>query len=129
VKLLYIALFGLLGVLSRYFVFLRIEKLLNTPFPYGTFLINLIGSFLIGVVYILGIERALISEDIRIGIIVGFLGGFTTFSTYSLDVIRLIEKGEVLTAIVYASLSPIVGIGSAFFGIMLIRRWITGGTT
>ena len=79
-KILLIAVFGLLGVFSRYWGALFVARYLPTQhFPLGTFIINIIGSFLIGVVYSLGVEKGVLSVDVRVGLLVGLLGGFTTF--------------------------------------------------
>lgn len=120
-RLLYIICFGILGVLARYFVGLSVAKNIPTAFPLGTFLINISGSFFIGLVYVLGVEKGLISQDLRLGIMVGFLGGFTTFSSYSLEATRLIEQGELSISLAYLLLSPALGLAAAFGGIALAR--------
>jgi len=126
-KLFYIGAFGLLGVYARYATGLLAAKYLASPFPHGTFLINIVGSFLIGVAYVLGAERSVLSADLRIGIAVGFLGGFTTFSSYSLEISRLIEERELWCAGLYFSLSSILGILGAFSGLYLARKFFNGG--
>jgi len=125
-RTVYIALFGLLGVLSRYYVGLGVNKVLPHPFPYGTFLINISGAFIIGIVHVLGAERALISPDLRIGIMVGFLGGFTTFSSYCLETARLTESTEHFYALVYFIAGPILGYLAAFGGMILTRFILEG---
>jgi CrcB protein len=121
-KLPFIALFGVLGVMSRYFVSLGVERYCSQAYPYGTFSINILGSFLIGMVYVLGVERMSISEDLRIALMVGFLGGFTTFSSYSLEVVKLIEKRDIGVALFYSILSPVIAFGATTFGMYLCRR-------
>ena len=123
-----IGLFGILGVYSRYYAGLGVGKLVSHPFPAGTFLINIVGAFVIGSIYVLGIEKAVLSEDLRIGIMVGFLGGFTTFSSYALETARLIEEGNTWNAIAYLGLSPILGLAAAFAGLFLARTFV-GGTS
>lgn len=127
-RLIYIAIFGLLGVFARFYVGLSVTKILAPPFPYATFLINIVGAFLIGVIYVLGAERAAISADLRIGIMVGFLGGFTTFSSYCLEASRLLEDGEYWYSALYFVLSPILGLGANLLGLFLTRI-ITRGAT
>ena len=124
-RILYIAFFGVLGVFSRYYLGAAISKHLLPPFPYGTFIINMLGAFLIGVVYVLGAERASLSPDLRIGLMVGFLGGFTTFSSYCLEAVRLVEEADYFYAAVYLGVSPILGFMAAFLGMILVRR-LTG---
>jgi CrcB protein len=121
-KTIYMAGFGLLGVFARYYVGLLVTKMAPGPFPLGTFLINIVGAFLIGVVYVLGVERAAISADLRLGLMVGFLGGFTTFSSYCLEISRLLEEAELGYAALYFTLSSALGVLGAFGGMWLARR-------
>jgi CrcB protein len=121
-KLFSIGLFGLLGVFSRYYFGIFISRYLPIAFPFGTLFINLSGAFLIGVVWVLGMEKEMISHNNLVGIIVGFLGGFTTFSSYCLEFARLIEESKFLYGILYVSLSPALGCLAAYFGMYLARR-------
>lgn len=117
---LWIAAFGAAGVLSRY----SVDQWLGgrmTPFPVSTFLINALGSFLIGTVYVLASEKAMISRDASVALSVGFLGGFTTFSAYALQCAILLREGNWLTGLVYFSVSPVVALGAAFAGILAAR--------
>lgn len=114
--LFYIALFGVLGVLARYGLGLFVDNLFPFTFPVGTFGINLVGSFLIGLVYVIGMEKNLIPESFRLGITVGFLGGFTTFSAYVLEGVRLIQETNYFMASFYLVLSPLLGLLAAFMG-------------
>lgn len=91
--------------------------------PFDTFLINIFGAFAIGIIYVLGVEKSHISQDLRIGIMVGFLGGFTTFSSYCLDGVKLLENLKYFQAIIYLCLSPILGVLATFLGIMLTRKF------
>jgi CrcB protein len=121
-----VATFGLLGVFARYYSGLAANRYLPSPFPYGTFIINLIGAMLIGGVYEVGIKHDLISPMLRAGLLVGFLGGFTTFSSYCLDAARLLEQRNFRTAALYFILSPILGIVGAVLGIYT-ASWLLGG--
>lgn len=127
-RLLFIIIFGVLGVLSRYGAGLLVPKLLPPPFPYGTFLINITGAFLIGVIHVLGSERTVLPADLRVGIMVGFLGGYTTFSSYCLEAVRLVDDAEYLRAALYFIGNPVVGFASAAGG-MVLTRLITGGAS
>src|SRR5689334_14583997 len=114
-----IAIAGIVGVLLRYFTQRGLEKVFVTAFPYGTFTINVAGSLLIGFTAIFGAEKNLIPEALRTAIMVGFLGGFTTFSTFSEETFRLLQSGEVWIAALYVSGSVLfsvlgVGLGSYF---------------
>ncbi|MEO5969326.1 MAG: CrcB family protein [Bdellovibrionia bacterium] len=120
-KLISIGLFGLLGVFARYYLGILMSRYLPIAFPFGTLFINLSGAFLIGVVWVLGMEKAAIPHNTLIGIIVGFLGGFTTFSAYCLEFVRLIEESKFIYGILYVSLSPALGCLAAYFGMYLAR--------
>jgi CrcB protein len=121
-RLVYIALFGLAGVFARYYCGLFVGKLFPGPFPLGTFLINIVGAFIIGGVYVLGVERGVLTEDLRIGVMVGFLGGFTTFSSYCLEITRLIEEAEFMYAAIYFFLSSALGILGSAGGMLVARK-------
>lgn len=120
-NILSIALFGCLGVLFRFFLGAWIGRVFPAPFPYGTFTINLMGAFLIGVLYVLGVERTAIPADLRLGLMVGFLGGFTTFSAYCLELVKLLEESKLAYAVLYCSLSNVGGLLATFGGLLLTR--------
>jgi len=81
-KLAYIAVFGVLGTLARYWLSGAVQRLVGADFPWGTWVVNILGCFLFGLVWVLAEERSLISGEMRVFILVGFMGAFTTFSTY-----------------------------------------------
>lgn len=120
-KLGYLAIFGLLGVFSRYYMSMGAAKLFPSNFPVGTFLINILGSFLIGIVYVWGFEKLHLSENMRLGIMVGFLGGFTTFSAVSLEAVILIEEAKPFLSLFYLVVSSSFGVLAAMAGMMLAR--------
>lgn len=120
-RLLYVMIFGVIGVLARYGVGLVVPRILSPHFPYATFFINLSGAFLIGVVHVLGVERAVLPTDLRIGIMVGLLGGYTTFSSYCLETVYLFDEAQYLKAAAYFIGSPILGFVAAFGGIFFAR--------
>ena len=120
-KLVYIGIFGLAGVFARYWVGLQLAKIFSLSFPVGTLVINILGSFLIGGVFVLGVERALCSEDLRVGITVGLLGGFTTFSSYCFEAVQFIERGQIASSLLYFSLSNFLGLAACFFGMFIAR--------
>lgn len=122
-RILLIAAFGVFGVLSRYLFGLWVSRLLVPPFPYGTFFINIVGAFVIGIIHVLGIERSAISVDLRLGMMVGFLGGFTTFSSYCLEATRLLEEAEYTLFAFYFVGSPVLGYLAALSGIFLTRTF------
>lgn len=118
---LVIAVGGALGALSRYGLGAYISNKWHQGFPLHTFLINITGAFLLGFLHILFIEKLNVSPLWRLGIAVGFLGAFTTFSTFGFEVISLIEGGNLLTAGLYTLLSIIVGFSGVALGVYLAR--------
>ncbi|AHF06233.1 camphor resistance protein CrcB [Desulfitobacterium metallireducens DSM 15288] len=116
-----IALGGALGALTRYELGLWISNKWNQGFPLHTFLINITGAFLLGFLNILFLERMTISPLWRLGIGVGFLGAYTTFSTFGFEVITLLEGGSYITAATYTLLSILIGFAGVALGIGLAR--------
>lgn len=123
--ILSIAAGGAFGALARFFLNNSVSVWLGAGFPYGIFVINILGSFLMGVLvsYFAHIYNP--SESMRAFLVVGFLGAFTTFSTYSLDAIMLIERGQFGAAALYIGGSVILAIGSLFAGMMLVRQFVS----
>jgi CrcB protein len=111
----------MIGVLFRYWISALALKYFQSSLPLGTFAINIVGSFLIGAIYVLGFERAMISPELRVGLVVGFLGGFTTFSAYSIESIRLLQRGELLLATIYLVGSPAIGLAACYGGMISMR--------
>ena len=118
-----IGVFGLCGVFARYFMGLWIGKLIPSSFPFNTFIINILGSFLIGFIFVFGMEKTHLSPALRLGMMVGFIGGFTTFSSYSLEAALLFERGKFTVGLCYFILSPMVGLFFTFCGIALARKF------
>ena len=117
-----IAIGGAAGSLCRYGMSNGIYLLLGRSFPYGTLAVNILGSFIMGSVYILMIERASISEELRAGITIGLLGAFTTFSAFSIETINLIESGEILKAGLNILFSVTLCIVGCWLGMNLSRQ-------
>lgn len=116
---LMIGLAGGVGAICRYL--LDKNFMTGTVFPASTFLINGLGSFLIGFVFVLGAERNLISRDMALILSTGFLGGFTTFSAYALQTLQLSKSGNLTLASIYFISSPILALVAAFLGLTLAR--------
>ncbi|MDX1489967.1 MAG: fluoride efflux transporter CrcB [Pseudohongiellaceae bacterium] len=118
-----IALGGALGALSRYWAMHYIALLLPTRLPWGTFAVNALGSLLIGIFYVLVAEKVSVPEQWRAIILVGYLGAFTTFSTFSLDALLLILDGHYIQAFGYVLASVVICILAAGMGISLMRAF------
>ena len=121
-KILAIGIGGACGAVARYLI--NISPLQNyfKPFPFPTFFINITGSFLIGFLLMLFTEKFEIDETLRYGVIVGFLGAYTTFSTFEVEIWSLIKENQFLTAFVYLFLSVFIGFVGVVLGVWLARR-------
>ena len=91
-------------------------------FPLATLSINVIGSFLMGFLFILTLERLMIPPSVRVGVLTGVLGGYTTFSTFEMETLLLAENGEFLKAALYVVLSVVIGFAAAFGGAYIARN-------
>ena len=120
-QLLYIALFGALGCLARYLLSGWVYQLFGRGFPYGTLAVNVIGAFLIGLIMEFSIRSALVSPTFRVALTIGFLGGLTTFSTFSFETFRLLEEGAFLVASVNVLVSVISCLACTWIGIVVAR--------
>ena len=116
-----IAVGGALGALSRFWATNLANILFGTDFPYGILIVNIAGSFAIGIVFILLVERSLLPTFWGAGLMVGFLGAFTTFSTFSLQALGLLESGRFFAAAIYIAGSVIVCIFAAALGMLIAR--------
>jgi CrcB protein len=112
---------GAIGAVARYIVMVRAAHWLGMGFPYGTVMVNVIGSFLLGAL----IEGSALAwdmgQELRAFLVVGILGGFTTFSTLSLDFMALYERGQVITAAGYALDSVVLGVAALVAGMITLR--------
>tara|TARA_B100001146_G_scaffold216304_1_gene219563 strand:+ start:36 stop:416 length:381 start_codon:yes stop_codon:yes gene_type:complete len=119
---LFIAVGGAIGAVGRYAVMTAVSHLLGAGYPYGTIMVNLIGSFVLG-----GLVESLkyfsvISNELQVFLIVGVLGSFTTFSTFSMDVVVLMQRNEMFAAGLYILGSFVVSIGGLFLAMILFRQ-------
>jgi CrcB protein len=108
--LFYLSIFAVLGTLLRYFLG-------------NTLIVNIIGSFLIGLVYILAVEKNILPENLKIAIMVGFLGGFTTFSAYSLETLLQLQRGQVTAGLLYFIGSPVICLLCTFLGAQVGKQF------
>jgi CrcB protein len=120
-KYLMVGIGGALGSILRFSVGGYVSNRLGVRFPYGTFFINCTGSFLIGLVVTLLAERTHWSPNWRYLIPIGFIGGYTTFSTFELETFRNFQDGEVLIAGLNVALSVVIGFVSVWLGVITGR--------
>ena len=118
---LLIAFFGALGCLTRYFLSGWVIRAIGGVFPSGTLAVNIIGAFCIGLVMEFSMRSTLISPQLRIGIAIGFLGGLTTFSTFSYETFRMLEDGEFFIAAANVMGSVLVCLICTWAGILTAR--------
>jgi fluoride exporter len=117
-----IAVGGTLGCWARYAMTNLVQTVYGRDFPYATLSINLLGSFLMGFLFIETLERLTISPVLRTGILTGVLGGYTTFSTFEMETLLLVEQGEPVRAVLYIVLSVVLGFLCAFGGAYIARN-------
>jgi fluoride exporter len=120
-QIAYIAVLGALGCLARYFLSGWVYTIFGRGFPYGTLAVNIIGAFLIGLIMEFSIRSALIPPTLRIALTIGFLGGLTTFSTFSFETFRLLEEGAFLAACGNVLLSVVSCLACTWLGIVVAR--------
>ncbi len=122
-KIFSVAIGGAFGTVARYLI--NISPLQNTfeKFPLHTFTVNVVGSFLIGFLLILLTEKYAVSEVLRLAVLVGFLGAFTTFSTFELEIWNLLKEGRYLTSFTYLFLSVLTGFVGLLLGIELAKKF------
>ena len=116
-----IALGGSAGAMSRYWVSSTTYQW-SGQFSYGTLLVNVVGSLLMGFLAVVLVERFDVSDEVRLGIMVGFLGSFTTFSTFSMDTLQWIENGAILKALAYVFVSVVCCVLGAWAGLFTAKQ-------
>ena len=112
---------GAVGAVARFLVSTGVYRLFGRDFPWGTLAVNVVGSFGMGLLFVLLLERSLIGPEARAAILVGFLGSFTTFSTFSLETLTLVEQGEMLRALLNVAASLLLCVGACWAGIIAAR--------
>ena len=116
-----VGLAGAVGALSRYGVEGLVSERFPGSFPWGTFVINITGSFVLGLMFVVLTERVVVSPAMRMSLTVGFVGAYTTFSTFSFETVRLIEDGALGTAALNVGATVALGLIAAWAGMMVGR--------
>lgn len=120
-NIVFVGLGGFIGASTRYLISLYASKLFTSKIPIGTLTVNILGSLIIGIVMELTLKTSLISPHMKLFLTTGFLGGLTTFSTFSYETMELIEKGELLLAIFNIALNLLLSLGGAILGRRIIK--------
>ena len=120
--LAFIAFGGAFGAVLRYGASLGVYAVFGRGFPWGTLFVNVVGSLLMGVLSILMLERYNIGPEWRAAVLVGVLGSFTTFSTFSIETLNLLEQGDLIRAASNILVSIAVCLTAVWFGVVLGRQ-------
>ncbi len=120
-----VALGGVVGVCARYGVSQAVQNFYGrSTFPLATFIINVSGCLLMGFLFQLTLDKANVSHSMRLAILTGVLGGFTTFSAFAMESLLLAEEGEMGTAALYVLMSVVLGLLAAYIGVWFARSLI-----
>jgi fluoride exporter len=117
---------GAVGTGARYLLGGLAVRWLGPDFPYGTLIINVLGSFLIGVVQQIGLTSLWIPDTLRVVLAIGVMGGFTTYSSFSYETIKLVESGSWAAAALYVALTTVLCLGGCTAGLALGRLLVEG---
>lgn len=112
---------GGFGAIIRYLVIEQVNKLFLVAFPFGTIAVNVIGAFLIGLLSSYLAERLDVSENIKMFLIVGFCGGFTTFSSFNIEFYQLFSNGEILSSLIYVTTTFVLTVVAFYIGVSLLK--------
>jgi fluoride exporter len=120
--LIFIAMGGAVGAVLRYGASLGVYSLAGRGFPYGTLFVNVTGSLLMGLLGVMMLERFNTGPEWRAAVLVGMLGSFTTFSTFSIETLNLLEQGDVMRAVTNIVLSVLVCLVAVWSGVLIGRQ-------
>jgi len=113
---------GAVGALLRYWMSTGVYAILGRGFPYGTLVVNVVGSLLMGVFFVLFMERALSNPEWRAAVLIGLLGAFTTFSTFSMETMSLLEGGAYARAAANVIFSVVLCLAATWVGVVVARQ-------
>ena len=109
------------GGISRFLLSKYVQNLVLSSFPFGTMAVNILGSFLIGVIYGVSQRSNMLDESLKLLLAVGFCGGFTTFSTFSQENMALLKDGDIMYFFAYSTISVLLGVAAVIFGAWIIK--------
>ncbi len=121
-QILAIAAGGALGSVLRFWISGWVSGILGRGFPYGTLVVNVSGSLLMGFIYVLLVDKFNASAEWRAVLLIGLLGGFTTFSSFSMETFNLLEAGEIVKAFMNVMLSVVVCLAATWLGVVVGRQ-------
>ncbi len=114
---------GAVGTLLRFLASSGVYQAFGRNLPYGTLVVNVVGSFFIGVLYVCFVQRAMLDTPLAKGLVVGVLGAFTTFSTFSLDTFYLLEQGAWLKGVLNILLNVFLCLGAVWVGVLVAKAF------
>jgi CrcB protein len=120
-NILLVGIGGFIGSVARYLVSILFASQISSVFPFATLAVNVAGCFVIGILFALSDRGNILSPEWRILLTTGFCGGFTTFSTFSYESLRLMQDGEFLYLTAYVLASVLAGLAATYVGILVIR--------
>lgn len=124
-RFLWICLGGAAGTGARYLLAGWVQRAAGPGFPYGTLAVNLIGSFVLGLLMVIGLQTELMSPTVRLAVTTGAMGGFTTYSTFSYETLGLIQQGAWGSAALNISVTLTACLAASFLG-LAVGRWLVG---
>ena len=122
-KVIIVGFGGFFGSIFRYLIYLLTNNLIGYSFPFGTILVNVLGCFLIGLIYQIFSDTISLSDNLKLFMTIGFLGGFTTFSAFSLDVFLLYQSNSKLVAIIYIFITLVLSLLAMLGGMWIFRAY------
>jgi CrcB protein len=121
---LFVCLAGAVGTAARYLLGVSIQAAFGPTFPMGTLCVNLIGSFFISMLMYLGVDRGLISTNLRIVLCTGVMGGFTTYSSFNYETVRYLREGAVYLGLLNFGVMSLACLAGGFLGVALAQAWV-----
>lgn len=123
-NLLLVAAGGAIGASLRHLSGIAAVRLFGAGFPWGTLFVNVLGSFIMGLFIAWMVKKTGVSNDVRLFVATGILGGFTTFSAFSLDVANMVERGAMSSAFIYIVASVVISLAAVFIGLWFGRSFL-----